>query len=245
MIFEACKLKIILEYIYHDIIDGPINLEISVKDVGHTLIAVNYGDKYYISYAINDMIIDFENFYVVLPPDALLKLHQMINLWPKSSIEILQKIDHVSMEIIKYGQLLRERPVVVECVFPLAVNDYAIYPPTMNYDCIINTRNLKQMLEFCIQSKSGINIEIRDKSIAISSSNLAIATMVELEELIQKPYESIKLSTEATQLIISFLNRMIVRHNLMYLLFITPENAISIHVKIDEINYVQIYVVHD
>jgi len=114
----------------------------------------------------------------------------------------------------------------------------------MRYNCIVNSRNLKQMLEFCISVSDGIFLEIRNESLSISSTNSSLATLVELEELVQKPSKRIKLSTEANSLIISFLNKLVNKFNLVYLLFIEHDTAFSIRINFDELTTIQIYTIH-
>ena len=264
MIFEASKLRQILDLIHHEW-EYLVNLEISTTEE-YLTIAVNYGDLYYISYVINisNEVNNEPNFYIVLSNEALDKLSQISTFWPKSSVSILSKGDHISIDIVGHGQLLREKPVYVECVFQPAINDYIINAPSMKYNCSVNSKNLKQMLEFCNCSE-GITISVNDKvsagdaaggardretatgggNLSITNTNSSLATQVQLEELVTKPSDKIKLSAEANKLVISFLSKLVSRFNLVYLLFIEPESAFSIHVKLDDLTYAQIYTIHD
>jgi len=252
MIIYAQKLKIILDLLLHQDLDFPgLNLEISKSNEEYLTIAINYSDSYYISYIINisnedNSEVNFEDIkHLVVPKDGVLKLYQMTILWPKSVIKIEQVNGLVTLEVVQHGQLVRENPVYVECIFQPAVNEYIIEPPTMRYNCIVNSRNLKQMLEFCSSVKDGIFLEIKNNSLAISNTNSSLATLVELEELVKKPSKKIKLSAEANNLIISFLNKLVNRFNLVYLLFIEHDSAFSIRINFDELTTIQIYTLHD
>jgi hypothetical protein len=251
MIIESQKLKVILDLILCFDLDFPgLNLEISKsKSNDYLIIAANYNDLYYISYTINIANeINQENFdvnYLVIPKDGVKKLYQLTTLWPKSVVKITGSNGLVSFEVVEHGQLVRERPVYIECLFQPAINDYIIEPPPMRYNCVVNSRNLKQMLEFCMLVNDGIILEIRENWLSISSTNSSIATLVELEEILEKPSKKIKLSTEANSLIISFLNKLVNKFNLVYLLFIEHDTAVSIRIKIDELNTIQIYTIHD
>jgi len=185
--------------------------------------------------------IDTDN--IVVPKDGIKKLHQLTTLWPKSVVKISNVNGLISLEIVSHGHLMREREVQVDCFFKPAINDYVINPPTMSYNCIVNSKNLKQMLEFCMIN-DGVVLEIKNKSLMISNTDFSLATMVELEELIEKPSERIKLSAEANNLIISFLNKLVNKFNLVYLLFIEHESAFSIRINFDEVTTIQIYTVH-
>jgi hypothetical protein len=246
MIIESQRLKTILDLILHQDLNFPsLNLEISKTNEEYLTIAVNYSDAYYISCIIN-FIVDCEEVkHIVIPKEGVLKLYQMTTLWPKAVIKIGQVNGLVSLEVVQHGQLVRERPVYVECLFQPAINDYIIAPPTMRYNCIVNSRNLKQMLEFCTSVSDGVFLEIRNKSLAISSTNSSLATLVELDELVETPSKRIKLSTEANNLIISFLNKLVNKFNLVYLLFIEHDTAFSIRINFDELTTVQIYTIHD
>jgi hypothetical protein len=242
MIIEASKLRGILDFIFHEY-KHSVNLEISSSDDENYLIfAVNYGDLYYISYKIAMTNEIEENVYIVLSKYALTKLDKLTNLWPKCTIKILYTKECISVEVVNSGQLLRERQVAVECVFEKSSNDYIISANNMNHNCIVNSRNLKQMLEFCYDSNEGIILELRNKNLLVSNSNCS--TLVELDEIISIPPKPIKLSAEANQLIISFLNKL-VKYNTVYLLFIEPENAFSIKVKTTDSEYLQLYTIHD
>jgi len=253
MLIASQRLKIILELLLQDLnfpLNFPnLNLEISKLNEEYLTIAVNYSDLYYISYIMNisnEVQQDQYNYkQIVIPKDGVIKLFQLVTLWPKSVIKIDKINDLVSLDITDHGQLVRERPVYVECIFQSAINDYVIEPPTMRYNCIVNSRNLKQMLEFCTTVNNGIFLEIRDKSLSISSSDLSLATLVELEELVEKPSKKIKLSTEANNLIISFLSKLINKFNLVYLLFIEHDMAFSIRINFDDLTTIQLYTVHD
>lgn len=249
MIIESQKLKTILDLLLHLDLDFPgLNLEISKSNEEYLIIAANYSDLYYISCIINiSNEFDQDNFdtHLVIPKDGVKKLYHLITLWPKSVVKINNVNGLISLEIVNHGQLVRERPVYVECLFQPAINDYTIEPPTMKYNCIVNSKNLKQMLEFCSAVSDGIILEVRDKSLAISSSDSSLATIVELEELIEKPIRKIKLSTEANNLIISFLNRFVNKFNLVYLLFIEYDTAFSIRINFDDLTTIQIYTIHN
>jgi len=247
MRFLSHKLRILFDLILHDTRIKDINLEIST-DVEYLTIAVNYGDSYYISY-VSNISNSMESYFedgtsIVLNYESLNKLNQMVNLWPLACIEILQKQNCLSMEIVNYGKLQIERPVLVECKFKLSTSDYQINAPTMWYNCIVNAQNLKQMLEFCAEYQ-GVTICINDKLLHITNISQTIGTRVELEEIREIPTKEIKLSAEANNLIVSFLTRLITKYNLVYLLFIEPENAFSIKVKLDDLTYVQLYAIHD
>ncbi len=255
MIINAQRLKIILDLLLHTDLDFPdLNLEISKSNEEHITIAVNYSDMYYISCTINiTNEPDYDNFntnHLVIPREGVLILYQMTILWPKSVINIAQNNGIISLELIQHGQLVRERPVYVECLFQPATNNYLIEPPSMRYNCVVNSRNLKQMLEFCnhlnnASLNDGIFLEIRNKSLSITSTNSSLATLVELEELVETPSKRIKLSTEANNLIISFLNKLINKFHLVYLLFIEHDTAFSIMINFDEFTTIQIYTIHD
>jgi len=250
----AQKLKNILDLLLHQSQhhqSDHLNLEI-LKTEEYLTIAANYSDAYYISCIINisnEVSDQLEQKQLIIPKEAVFKLYQMTILWPKSVIKIDKINDLISLEIIEHGQLVRERPVFVECLFQPDVNDYIIEPPTMRYNCIVNSKNLKQMLEFCasIDGKGcdGIFLEIKNRSLSISSCDSSLATLVELEELVEKPSKRIKLSTEANNLIISFLNKLVNKFNLVYLLFIEHDTAFSIRIKFDELTTIQIYTIHD
>ncbi len=250
MIIDALRLKTILDFILHigiKEIGDSLNLEISRLDE-FLIIAANYGDCYYISYTINisnelnNDNYDFNN--LIIPKNGVIKLFQMINIWPKCTVKIETINNLISLEIVEHGKLVRENPVYVECFFEQDVNNYAISPPPMEYNCSINSKNLKQMLEFCNTVNDGIFLEIKEKSLSISSSNSSIATLVDLEELIRKPSKKIKLSYESNYFIISFLNKIVNKYNLVYLLFIEDETAFSIKVGIDDLTTIQIYTEH-
>jgi hypothetical protein len=252
MILESLKFKNILDLLYHPDIDSDsLNLEISKSDEDHVTIAVNYSDLYYVSCNMNiSNEVNHDNYdfngNLVIPKNGLIKLYQLIGLWPKSTIKIQKINDLVSLDIINHGQLVRERPVYVECFFQQAINNYIIEPPTMRYNCVVNSKNLKQMLEFCnMIGSNGINLEIKEKSLSITSSDLSLATLVELEELVIKSSKKIKLSTEANKLIISFLNKLVNKFNLVYLLFIEEDTAFSIRINFDKYTTIQIYTIHD
>jgi hypothetical protein len=249
MILESQRLKVILDLLLHsEFNSNSLNLEISKFDEEHLIIAANYGDLYYISCMMNiSNEPNYDNFnigHLVISKDGVTKLNQMINLWPKSTIRIDEQNGLVLLEIVSHGQLLRERPVYIECLFQPAINDYIITPPTMEYNCIVNSKNLKQMLEFCMINNNSIVLEIRDKSLTISSIDSSLSTLVELEELI-RPSKRIKLSAEANNLIISFLSKLVNKFNLVYLLFIEDETAFSIRIKFDDITIIQIYTIHE
>jgi hypothetical protein len=250
MIIDAQRLKNILDLLLHTEFKClSMNLEISKLNEEYLTIAVNYSDSYYISCIINiSNEVNLENFnisYIVIPKDGLIKLYQIVGLWPKSTIKIDKINGLISIEVIKHGQLVRERPVYVECIFQPTVNDYIIQPPTMRYNCIVNSKNLKQMLEFCTIINGDIFLEIREKSLSIMSTDSSLATLVELEELVEKPSKKIKLFTEGINLIISFLNSLVSKFNLAYLLFIEEEWSFSIRIKFDDFTTIQIYTIHD
>lgn len=252
MIIESLKLKTILDILLqidYGLNFPGLNLEISRPNEEILIIAANYSDLYYISCTIQGQEqgqeIDNNCKHLVIPKDGVEKLYQLITLWPKSVVKLSDVNGLIAMEVVGHGQLVRERPVYVECLFQPAINDYIIEPPSMNYNCIINSKNLKQMLEFCNAVSDGIFLEIRGKSLSVSSSNASLATIVELEELIEPPSKKIKLSTEAIKLIISFLNKLINKFNLVYLLFIEHDTAFSIRIKFDELTTIQIYTIHD
>jgi hypothetical protein len=249
MIIESQKLKVILDLILVDTSFSGFNLEISrSKNEDHLIIAVNYSDLYYISCAINicneSEPDNFNVNHLVIPKDGVEKLYQMTVLWPKSTIKIIEINGLISLEVIGHGQLIRERPVYVECLFQPAISDYVVEPPPMRYNCIVNSKNLKQMLEFCNYINGGVYLEIRNKSLSISSTNSSLATLVDLEELV-KPSKKIKLSAEANSLIISFLNRLVNKFNLVYLMFIEYETAFSIRIDFDDFTTIQVYTIHD
>jgi hypothetical protein len=250
MIIESQKLKVILDLLLHFDLNFPgLNLEISKPNEEFLIIAANYSDLYYISCTINiSAEYNQENFdtnHLVIPKDGVEKLYQLITLWPKSVVKLCDANGLIAMEVVNHGQLVRERPVYVECLFQPAINDYIVEPPSMKYNCVINSRNLKQMLEFCTAISDGIFLEIRGRTLSVSSSNSSLATIVELEELIEPPSKKIKLSTEANKLIISFLNKLVNKFNLVYLLFIEHDTAFSIRVNFDELTTIQIYTIHD
>jgi hypothetical protein len=250
MIFESIKLKSILELIFHPL-DGEINLEISKVESDMNMninISLNYGNKYYIrcSYEVSDVSDVNDNSIIVVPKEGILKLYNLVNLWPKSKVNIEQKNGMITFDIVDHGKLIRENPVTVECLFKESINDYVINPPKMRYNCSINSKNLKQMLEFCNNSK-GVILEVKDKSLIIINvgNELSLSTLVDLEELIEPPSKKMILSVEAINLIISFLNKIIVGTNFVYLLFLENENAFSIKINIDEFTTIQIYTIHD
>lgn len=252
MIFDAHRLKLILDILVHSELDLiSLKIELSKSD-NNLILATNYGDFYYISCIINmsneiDYIIndEYDNYDIVIPKEGIVKLYQMINFWPKSKIKIDQKNKLIYVDIVDHGQLVRERPVYVECLFEPSVDDYVMNVPKMKYNCVVNSKNLKQMLEFCSYANDGISIEIKDKSLSIMSYNSSLATLVELEEIVEKPNKKIKLSAEAIRLIVSFLNKLVNKFNLVYLLFIESESAFSIKINFDEITTIQIYAIHD
>jgi hypothetical protein len=250
MIIDAQRLKAILDLLLHFDLDFPgLNLELSKSNEEYVVIAANYNDLYYISCVINisnePTQDNFDIEHLVIPKDGVQKLYQMITFWPKSAVKIANTNGLISLEIVSHGTLVRERPVYVECLFQPAINDYVIEPPAMKYNCVVNSKNLKQMLEFCTAVSDGIYLEIRGKSLSVSSTNSSLATLVELEELVETPSKKIKLSTEANNLIISFLNKLVSKFNLVYLLFIERDTAFSIKINFDEFTSVQIYTIHD
>lgn len=251
MILDAQKLKTILDLLLHlqpELNFPDLNLEVFKSDEEHIILAANYSDMYYISCTINiSNEVNLDNYnvkHLVIPKDGVIKLYQLVNLWPKSTVKIDNVNNLISIEVIMYGQLVRENPVYVECLFKPAINNYIIEPPTMKYNCIINSRNLKQMIEFCNAVSDGIFLEIKGTSLAISSTNSSIATLVDLYEIIKKPSKKIKLTTEANNLIISFLNKLVNKFNLVYLLFIEHETAFSIKINLDDLTTIQIYTIH-
>ncbi len=249
MIIEAQKLKAILDLLLHLDLNFPgLNLEI-LSNEEYITIAANYSDTYYISCIINiTNEVNHDNFnikHLVIPKDGVIKLYQMTSLWPKSVIKIDEINGLVSLEVAAHGPLLRERPVHIECLFQPATSDYVIESPTMKYNCVVNSKNLKQMLEFCTLINNGIFLEIREKSLSVSSTDSSLVTLVELEELVKKPSKKIKLSTEANSLIISFLNKFVNKFNLVYLLFIEHDLAFSIRINFDDFTTIQIYTIHD
>lgn len=250
MIIESIRLKYIFDLILHLDFDFPkFNLEISKKNEDFLIIAANYSDRYYISFTINiSNEINRDNYnvdYMVISKKSVLKIYQLITLWPKSIIKIDNYEDVITCEVISHGSLVRENPVHVECTFELSINDYIIESPNMNYNCIVNSKNLKQMLEFCNSVDSDICLEIKNNSLSISTSDTYIATLVELDKLIKKPSNKIILPTEANNLIISFLNKIVNKYNLLYLLFIEHDHAFSIKINIDDLNTLQIYTIHN
>jgi len=248
MILDSQRLKSIFDLLVHqDFRTDSLNLEISRLSEDHVVLAVNYGDLYYISCTINtsNEVDDEDIGHIVVPKDGLVKLNQLVNTWPKSSVKIVKTDGLISFEVVTHGQLLREKPVHVECLFQPAVNDYVVEPPTMKYNCVVNSKNLKQMLEFCSSVSDGVFIEVRDGSLAVSSTNSSLATLVELDELVRRPSKRIKLSTEANGLVIAFLSRLVSKFNLVYLLFIEHETAFSIRIEFDELTTIQIYAIHD
>lgn len=255
MIIESLKLKSYLDLILHLDLDldscfPSLNLEISnsisENDINYLTIAANYSDDYYISINILNESNEYElNDCLIIPKEGVIKLYQLTTLWPKSSVKITNVNNLILLEVVSHGNLVRERPVYIECLFNPAINEYIIEPPSMNYNCIANTKNLKQMIEFCSGIKEGIIIEIRNKNLSISSSDLSIATLVELEEIVENPCNKIKLSAEAIKLIISFLNKLINKFNLVYLLFIEKDKAFSIKIKFDDNTIIQIFTIHD
>ena len=185
-----------------------------------------------------DMDMDMD---IIIPRDGLIKLVKLVNLWPKSSVSIYRD-NGICVEIVDMQQTVRERPVHVDCVFQVGVNDYIIEPPPMEYNCIVNSRNLKQMIDFCT-SVDGVYLEIIGGALHVSSADLSVTTSVQLETIVKIPRGKIKLSTEANSLIIAFLEK-IIRFNTVYLLFIERDTAFSIRVNFDEGVVFQIYVVH-
>jgi hypothetical protein len=246
MIIESIKLKQIFDFSFFPEIDTEcVNLEISRVD-HNDIIAINYSDSYYVSYSTEDEENSmglYEN-SIILSNIGLKKLWQLVNIWPKSMIKIENNDNGVSLEIVNHGQLLRERPVQVECFFGNPSNNYIIEPPQMDYSCIICSKNLRQMMEFCQIINDGIFLEVKGKSLSITSSDMTLASLVELEELKEHPSKKIKLSEDSVKLIILFLNKIVGKYNTVYLLFLDYEKAFSIKTKIDN-SVIQIYTVHD
>lgn len=256
MIIQVNKLKNIFEVILNTDLNFPqLNLEI-FSDEYYLTIAANYNDNYYISciidlnntnsvFTLNDLnnLRDIKS--LIIPRDGVIKLLQITTLWPKSTIQIMEINNLISFQIVNFGLLTRENPVQIDCLFNPSVNDYIIYPPTMNYNCIVNSRNLKQMLEFCSVSKKGVNLQINNKNLVVSSIDESISTVVQLDEVVDNPYIKIKLCAEANNLIINFLNKLLYKFNLVYLLFIEKDSAFSIRVIFDDSTTIQIYTVHE
>jgi hypothetical protein len=241
MIIESLILKNIIELVIHKINKYSPILEIT-STYDKITFAGNYGDNYYIDYVQPNSSLENNEYIILLNYETCQKLHQIATFWPKSTL----KIEDNQVEIINHGALIRERPVIIDCIFEKVDREYVITPPDMNYNCVINAKNLKQMLEFCYDNKPPIILETKNQdNLVITNGTKSIATMVQLEELKVPSSKPILLLEDATQLIISFLNKLNHKHNLVYFMFMEHQNAFSIQVNLDDNIKIQIYTIHD
>lgn len=246
MIFDSSSLKFIFDLI---IVTQFPKVEIRTDDE-NIYISANYNDDYYITYytSLNSKLStnirhETPSGIIVLSQYAVKKVYQLVTLWPRSTIEILENTDGIYINTIFNGQLIREKPVIIESIFE-KVDYYLIPPYEEDYNCSINSKNLKQMLEFCNENGTIINI-VNDGSLKISDNNCMLVTIVNLEE-VKIPCQAImKLNVQTTQMILMFLDKILARSNLVYFLYLEYRNAFSIKAKIDDISGIRIYTIHN
>ncbi len=240
MILEASFLKKVLDLLNHT--SEPF-LEI-VSTYEQLSIGANYNDNFYIEYIHIDSEND-EEFHIIMNPETLQKIHQLVTLWPKSILQIMGEGEHQVVEIINSGKLTREKPVQVDCIFEEGVKDYSLDAPEMKPNISVNSRNLKQMLEFCQVQTNDVLLSIDSKSLLINNETKTLGTRVECEEFFSNPNYTMKLSAEANRLIISFLTGLGIKTSMIYLMFLERDYAFSVKVKLSDKDEVQIYTIHE
>ncbi len=246
MIFDSSSLKYVFDLI---IVTQFPKVEIRTDDE-NIYVSSNYNDDYYITYftSLNSKLStnirhETPSGIIVLSAYAVKKIYQLITLWPRSSIEIVEHTDGIYVNTIFNGQLIREKPVSVETIFE-KVDYYLIPPVEEDYNCSINSKNLKQMLDFCNENGTIINI-VNEGSLKISDTHAMVVTSVDLEEVKIPCQVQMKLNVQTTQMILMFLDKILARSNFVYFLYLEYRNAFSIKAKIDDISGIRIYTIHD
>lgn len=246
MIISSSFLKNILGQVILN--DSPF-LEFVISDDILT-IGANYDDKYYISYEIeilnNDGInIDnIENVFIIFSPKSCQKICQLVKFWPKSKIQINQEGEHQTIEVVENGYLLRENPVQVDCVFNIGDKDYILEKPTMESNCSVNSKNIRQMLEFCQVQQDGVIVKLVNDKIIVSNEYQTIATSVDVDNVFKETDYEMKLSGESNKMIISFLSKLDIKHNITNLIFLEKEYAFSILIT-NKKQKIQLFTIHE
>lgn len=237
MIIKSSFLKKVL-----DLLNCSINcdLEIYVRD-DQLHIGTNYDDKFYIKYNTEW---EYEQCEIIMNYEALQKLHQLVTLWPKSTLQITCEGEHQIIEVIEYGDIIRENVVQVDCVFEEKKN-YVLSPPEVEPNITVNSKNLRQMLEFCQVQKNDILLNIDKDSLVIKNETKTIGTKVKCDEVFSDSKYTMKLSESAYQLIISFLKKVGIKSPNVYMMFLKREYAFSIKLNLSDNETVQIYTIHD
>lgn len=251
MIFDSQTLKCIFDVIiqpeYNNIYN---NIELEIVITGDNInIAANYGEMYYIKCCLATVEDSVHYKNITVSSDGVIKLLQIVNTWPDCKVKIDTNNDgNVSFEII-HNRMCLVKPVYVECVYRESKNDYILQPPQTEHDCIVGSKNLKHMLEFCEAMQGGVTLEIKDKNLLIECTNSEhkITTSIELDDLNEFgniPTSKITLNAETCKLVVIFL-RNFTTNKLVYLLFLDQEYAFSIKTYISSTIYYQIYTVHN
>jgi hypothetical protein len=253
MILESNLIKKVFDLIKYNTLVSILEI---ITNQNFIKFGANYNDKYYIEYKINttDRLelrsvgqndrLEVDE-HVILSTDTFNKLEQLVNLWPRSRIQLISEGDHHTIEIIDYGNLLREKPVSVDCVFEKGDVDYLLNAPEMKPNCEVCAKNLKQMLEFCSVQKSDVLLSLSSGSLIVNNSTKTLGTKVEVDEMYMIARKPMKLSAEANGLLVEFLGRLLIKASSVFMLFMEREYAFSVYTTLSPNETIQIFTIHD